>query len=77
MARRLFIAFVLCTVAAVAFWIILPRIGANMPWFVPLLAYTPMLLTGLSFWLNQREPVDGENEDDDAVAGRIGSDERP
>jgi hypothetical protein len=62
MARRFFIALILCTLAALVCWILLPRLGTNLPWFVPLLAYVPMLLTGLAAWLNAKTPPDEDHD---------------
>ena len=39
MIRRLFISLVVCIVLGITAAIVLPRMGMNMPWYVPLLAF--------------------------------------
>lgn len=39
MIRRLFISLLVCIVLGVAAAVVLPRMGMNMPWYVPLLAF--------------------------------------
>lgn len=43
MFRRLLIAFALCAVLALAFFLLLPMFGVRLPWFVPLLAFAAIL----------------------------------
>jgi hypothetical protein len=37
--RRLFVSFVACLALGICSALLLPRLGLNMPWFVPLLAF--------------------------------------
>ncbi len=62
MARRLFVGFVLCSIAALACWLFLPRLGIHAPWFVPLLAYVPMVIAIL---LMPAEEEDEEEEEEE------------
>ena len=39
MIRRLFISFVVCIALGITTAIVLPRMGINMPWYMPLLAF--------------------------------------
>ena len=39
MGWRLFIAFFLIVLVTLACWYILPRVGVEFPWFVPMLCY--------------------------------------
>ena len=44
MIRRLFISLVVCIALGVAAAIVLPRMGLNMPWYVPLLAFAAIFV---------------------------------
>ncbi len=44
MIRRLFISLLVCIVLGITAAIVLPRMGMNMPWYVPLLAFAAIFI---------------------------------
>lgn len=43
MVRRLFIAFLLIAGVSLLCWLVLPRVGFDVPWWLPLLGYVIIL----------------------------------
>lgn len=54
--RRLLIAFLVIIALALICWILLPRIGAAIPWWIPIIAFAVIVLSALF--------APGLNEDD-------------
>ncbi|MDX2147009.1 MAG: hypothetical protein SFZ23_05755 [Planctomycetota bacterium] len=66
MARRMLIAFVLSAMLAVGCYVIAPRAGVYLPWFVPLVAFGAIFAAAIAPLL-ERSPSDdaADAEDDD------------
>ncbi len=68
LARRLLIGAGLCALVALACWLLLPRAGLYVPWYVPVLAFGVILIAAIAGGGAGAGGADG----DSAVAGRIG-----
>jgi hypothetical protein len=69
LAWRLLVAGILSALLAVVCWVLLPRAGVDLPWFVPVLAFAVILAGALA---RAQEPSIDEVGDNGDVAGRIG-----
>lgn len=72
--RRLFIAGLLSAAIAVVCWLVLPRAGVYVPWYVPVMAFAVIVVAAL-MRVAEIGGDDGDDEDDAPpdVAGRIGN----
>ncbi len=48
MFRRLLIALFLCIALSLACWLLLPRVGFDVPWWVPLVGFAVILAGSLA-----------------------------
>lgn len=66
MLRRLFLGFLLCCFTAVACFYLLPRLGVNVPWFVPMIAF--VAIAGATAMATAQQPREGDDPLTDAGA---------
>ncbi len=58
MLRRLFIALVLIVLLSLACWLLLPRVGFIVPWWVPILAFLAIAGGTLATMLDRTPETD-------------------
>lgn len=73
LARRLLVASIFCIIIAVACWWLLPRVGMEIPFYVPLVCFA-VIVFGAILRGEEADGDDGE-EDEPEIAGRIGDGE--
>lgn len=73
---RLVVAFVICAGLAWLCYRVLPRVGVDVPWWVPVLCFGVILVTMMVRRAGEREGAE-EGGEHRAVAGRIGPDFMP
>lgn len=59
LARRLFVAFLLIVLTALVCWLVLPKAGVDVPWWVPVVAFVLIAAAAL---LRSAETESGESE---------------
>jgi hypothetical protein len=76
LAKRLFVAALLSVAIALVCWLLLPRAGMYVPWYVPVVAFVIIAITAV-MRVNEIGDDDGDEEDENPpdVAGRIGDSE--
>ena len=76
---RLLVAFVVCAGLAWLCYQVLPRIGFDVPWWVPVLCFGVILAATLAHRGAEKRATESDENDGDHpdIAGRIGTDRRP
>jgi hypothetical protein len=72
LARRLFVAAVLIVLIALVCWLLLPRAGVHVPWWVPVLAFAVILVAAAARAGEPGTEDDEQPPESPDVAGRIG-----
>jgi len=60
--RRLLIAALLCIALSLACWLLLPRVGFDVPWWVPLVGFIVILAGSLAPLLDREGPDADQDE---------------
>jgi hypothetical protein len=60
LARRLLIAFLVIAFTAILCWKVLPRIGVDVPWWVPFVGFGVILFATLGTMGRAESPVDDD-----------------